>query len=148
MTTPANIPFTEADLVSHVLRMCPLQWQDQYNLHERGMTPSGVFFLCLLRLLSAYVRRRRPTHNPAIKLPTRARKATSNLVLNLQPESQRKLAPRSIATYAKSMRVHILCTNDKDGKEKSNFHAAKKGGKKLNPARHNFCAVEQEIGQA
>ncbi len=35
---PANVPFTEADLVSHVLRMCPHQWQDQYNLQEKGMT--------------------------------------------------------------------------------------------------------------
>jgi hypothetical protein len=34
--TPANVPFTKADLVSHVLQMCPHQWQDQYNLQERG----------------------------------------------------------------------------------------------------------------
>jgi hypothetical protein len=25
---PANMPFTEADLASHVLWMCPHQWQD------------------------------------------------------------------------------------------------------------------------
>jgi hypothetical protein len=37
--TPANVPFTEADLASHVLRLCPHQWQDQYNLQEKGMTP-------------------------------------------------------------------------------------------------------------
>ncbi len=36
---PANIPFTEADLASHVIWMCPHQWQDQYNLQEKGMTP-------------------------------------------------------------------------------------------------------------
>jgi hypothetical protein len=30
--TPANVPFSEADLASHVLRMCLHQWQDQYNL--------------------------------------------------------------------------------------------------------------------
>jgi hypothetical protein len=43
---PANVPFTEADLASHVLRMCPHQWQDQYNLQEKGMTPmfSSSFF--------------------------------------------------------------------------------------------------------
>ncbi len=29
---PVNVLFTEADLASHVLRMCPHQWQDQYNL--------------------------------------------------------------------------------------------------------------------
>jgi hypothetical protein len=37
--TPANVPFTEADLASHVLWMCPHRWQDQYNLQEKGMTP-------------------------------------------------------------------------------------------------------------
>jgi hypothetical protein len=29
---PVNVLFTEADLESHVLRMSPHQWQDQYNL--------------------------------------------------------------------------------------------------------------------
>ncbi len=37
--TPANVPITEADLASHVLWMCLHQWQDQYNLQEKGMTP-------------------------------------------------------------------------------------------------------------
>jgi hypothetical protein len=36
--TPANVPFTKADLASHVLQMCLYQWQDQYNLYEKGMT--------------------------------------------------------------------------------------------------------------
>ncbi len=27
-TKPKNVPFTEAELGSHVLRMCPLHWQD------------------------------------------------------------------------------------------------------------------------
>ncbi len=26
--TPANAPFSEADLASHILRVCPHQWQD------------------------------------------------------------------------------------------------------------------------
>ncbi len=30
--TPVNVLFSEADLASHVLWMCPHQWQDQYNL--------------------------------------------------------------------------------------------------------------------
>jgi hypothetical protein len=40
--TPANVPFTEADLASHVLWMCPHQLQDQYNLQEKGMTPMDM----------------------------------------------------------------------------------------------------------
>ncbi len=40
--TPANVPFSEAGLASHVLLMCPHQWQDQYNLQEKGMTPMDM----------------------------------------------------------------------------------------------------------
>jgi hypothetical protein len=36
--TLTNVLFSEADLASHVLRVCPHQWQDQYNLQEKGMT--------------------------------------------------------------------------------------------------------------
>jgi hypothetical protein len=44
-TKPKNIPFTEAELGSHVLRMCPIQWQDQYNLNKKGMTPMDMHLL-------------------------------------------------------------------------------------------------------
>jgi hypothetical protein len=37
-TKPENVPFTEAELGSHVLQMCPIQWQDQYNKNKKGMT--------------------------------------------------------------------------------------------------------------
>jgi hypothetical protein len=36
-TKPENVPFMEAELGAHVLRMCPLQWQDQYNMNKKGM---------------------------------------------------------------------------------------------------------------
>jgi hypothetical protein len=41
-TKPKNVPFTEAELGAHVLRMCPLTWQDQYNLNKKGMTPMDM----------------------------------------------------------------------------------------------------------
>jgi hypothetical protein len=41
-TKPENVLFTEAELGSHVLRMCPIQWQDQYNLNKKGMTPMDM----------------------------------------------------------------------------------------------------------
>jgi hypothetical protein len=43
--TLANVPFTVADLASHVLQMCPHQLQDQYNLQEKGMTPMDMHLL-------------------------------------------------------------------------------------------------------
>ncbi len=35
-TKPENVPFTEAELGSHVLCMCPIQWQDQYISARRA----------------------------------------------------------------------------------------------------------------
>ncbi len=34
---------------------------------------------------------------------------------------------------------------EKDGKEKSDFHAAEKGGKKYNPVNHNFAQLTKKI---
>jgi hypothetical protein len=41
-TKPKNVLFTKAELGAHVLRMCPLPWQDQYNMNEKGMTPMDI----------------------------------------------------------------------------------------------------------
>jgi hypothetical protein len=35
-TKPENVLFTQAELGAHVLRMCPLQWQVQYNMNKQG----------------------------------------------------------------------------------------------------------------
>jgi hypothetical protein len=40
--TPVNVPFSKADLTSHVFLMCLHQWQDQYSLHKKGMTPTDM----------------------------------------------------------------------------------------------------------
>jgi hypothetical protein len=37
------------------------------------------------------------------------------------------------------------CRFEKDGKEKSNFYAAKKGGKKSNPGSQNFMQLTKKI---
>jgi hypothetical protein len=47
-TKPKNVPFTEAELGAHVLRMCPIQWQDQYNMNKKGMTPMDMRLLLTL----------------------------------------------------------------------------------------------------
>jgi hypothetical protein len=41
-TKPENVPFTEAELGAHVLHMHPIQWQDQYNMIKKGMTPMDM----------------------------------------------------------------------------------------------------------
>jgi hypothetical protein len=47
-TKPKNVPFMEAELGSHVLRVCPIQWQDQYNMNKKGMTPMDMRLLLTL----------------------------------------------------------------------------------------------------
>jgi hypothetical protein len=47
-TKPENIPFTEAELGAHVLRMCPIQWQDKYNMNKKGMMPMDMHLLLTL----------------------------------------------------------------------------------------------------
>jgi hypothetical protein len=47
-TKPEHVPFTEAELGAHVLRMCPLQWQDQYKMNKKGMTPMDMRLLLML----------------------------------------------------------------------------------------------------
>ncbi len=46
-TIPMNLPFAKADLLSHILRMCPYAWQDQYNLHKKDGTPVDMCSLLL-----------------------------------------------------------------------------------------------------
>jgi hypothetical protein len=53
-TKPENFLFLEAELGAHVLRKCPLAWQDQYNLNQKGMTPLDM--RTLLTLLEAIER--------------------------------------------------------------------------------------------
>ncbi len=47
-TKPESVPFTEAELGAHVLRTCPLPWQDQYNMNEKGKTPMDMRLLLTL----------------------------------------------------------------------------------------------------
>jgi hypothetical protein len=47
-TKPKNVPFMEAELGAHVLRMCPIQWQDQYNINKKGMMPMDMRLLLTL----------------------------------------------------------------------------------------------------
>jgi hypothetical protein len=54
-TKPENFPFTKAELGrSHVLCMCTIQWQDQYNMNKKGMT---LMDMRLLLTLSEAIKR-------------------------------------------------------------------------------------------
>jgi hypothetical protein len=102
--TPANVPFTEADLASHVLRMYLHQWQDQYNLHEKGMAPVDMCLLLTCQeAIECVCTQKKPTPHPARELLRRTRQEPSGPVLTLQSRFPRKSVSRRIATCATSM---------------------------------------------
>ncbi len=82
---------------------------------------------------------------------TRARKGRNALVPIPRSGFPRKSALRGIATCARNGGAYTThnrrdcCRFEKDGKEKSNFCAAKKGEKKGNPVNQNFAQLTKKI---
>eukprot|EP00804_Cyclotella_cryptica_P018191 CCRYP_005945-RA/>CCRYP_005945-RA protein AED:0.39 eAED:0.39 QI:0/-1/0/1/-1/1/1/0/98 len=46
--------FTDAELACHILRMCPLKWQDQYHLLEKCYPEGKPLLLILERIEVAH----------------------------------------------------------------------------------------------
>ncbi len=153
-TKPENIPFTEAELGAHVLRMCPLPWQDQYNLNEQGMTPMDM--RSLLTLLEAIERICTPEKG---KQEEKAQKASFN-----GKKGEKRPGTDPTARVPKKVRFAKNCdlckkhggthtthsTNkcrkyEKDRTEKSSYRSAKKGGKKSYPSKQNFAQLTEKI---
>jgi hypothetical protein len=152
-TKPENVPFMEAELGAHVLCMCPLQWQDQYNMNEKGMTPMDM--RSLLTLLEAFKcvctyekgksesskksshkskkGKKRPGTNSMVRVPKK-----------VHSEKHCDLCKKHGGAYT-THNTHDCRRFVKDGKEKSNFRAAKKGRMKGNPINHNFGQLTKKI---
>jgi len=113
-TVPMNVSFAEADLASHVLRMCPYTWQDQYNLHEKGGAPTNMH--SLLQSLEA-IERVFGQEGSNKSNPSRDEKPShSEKKGTKQPGTESPRVPkkshvlRSIATCARSMGAHTRPT--------------------------------------
>jgi hypothetical protein len=112
-TKSKKVPFTEAELGAHVLRMCPLTWQDQYNLNKKGMTPIDMRLLLTsleaIECVCTYEKGKLDNFEKSNK-SSKARKGRNTLVPILRSGFPRKSALkclRSIANYARSMGAHI-----------------------------------------
>ncbi len=106
-----NVLFTEAELGSHVLCMCPIQWQDQYNMNKTGMMPidmrSLLTLLEAIKCICTYENGKSESYKKSKSLPTRARKGRSTLIPILRPGFPRKSVLRRTATCARSMGAQI-----------------------------------------
>jgi hypothetical protein len=153
-TKPENIPFPEAELGAHVLRMCPLAWKDQYNLNQKGMMPLDMCML--LTLLEAI--ERVCTHEKG-KPDEKSKKSSFNGKKGKKwPGTDPTVHVPKKVRFEKNWNLckkhggahttHTTCEcrkYEKDGTEKSSFRAAKKSRKKNYPVNQNFAQLTEKI---
>jgi hypothetical protein len=150
---PANVPFSKADLASHVLRMCPHQWQDQYNLQEKGMTPMDMHFLQASLETIKRVCTPEKSHAPSGKKASHKNKAgakrpstgaTKQATKKVYFEKSCKLCKKHGGAHT-THATKDCCKYKKDRMAKANFRTAKKAGKKSNPAKQLFTQLSKKL---
>jgi len=154
-TVPMNVSFTEADLASHILRMCPYTWQDQYNLHEKGGAPTDI--RSLLQSLEA-IERICGQEGSSKSNPSRDEKASNSEKKGTKrPGTESPRVPKKLRTkkhcdlckkHGGAHTTHNTCRCccfEKDGTEKADFRAAKKGGKKPSPTKQSFAQLSEQL---
>jgi hypothetical protein len=132
-TKPENDPFTEAELGVHVLRMCPLPWQDQYNMIKKGMMSMDM--CSLLTLLEAIERicthkKGKPDQEKSKKSSHKSKKrkkcpGTSPTVWvpkKVRFEKHCNLCKKHRGAHT-THNTGECCKYEKDGTEKSSFRA-------------------------
>jgi hypothetical protein len=148
-----NVPFKEAELGSHVLRMCPIQWQDQYNMNKKGMTPMDMRSLLIsLEAIECICTYERGTPESSKKSSNKGKigkkcpgtNSTARVPKKVCFEKNCDLCKKHGGAYT-THNTCDCCRFEKDQKEKSNFHATKKGGKKSNPVNQNFAQLTKKI---
>jgi hypothetical protein len=154
-TKPENVPFMEAELGAHVLRMCPLPWQDQYNMNKKGMTPMDMHLL--LTLLEAIEcvcthKKGKPDHKKSKKSSFKSKKGKKRPGTSPTVRVPKKVCFEKHCNLCKkhggahtTQNTGECCKHEKDGTEKSSFCAAKKGGKRSYPANQNFTQLTKKI---
>jgi hypothetical protein len=152
-TKPKNIPFVEGELGSHVLHMCSIQWQDQYNMNKKGMMLMDIHsLLTLLEVIKRVCTYKKGKPEFSEKSSNKGKKgkkcpgtnSTARVPKKVCFEKKCDLCKKHGGAY--TMHNTYDCRRfEKDGKEKSNFRAAKKGGKKGNPVNQNFAQLTKKI---
>ncbi len=150
---PANVSFTEADLASHVLRMCLHQWQDQYNLQEKGTTPMDMHSLQAsleaIERVCTHKKAHAPSGEKASHKNEAGAKQPSNGATRQVPKKVRfEKSCKLCKKYGGAHTTHATkdCRKyEKDWTAKANFRAVKKAGKKPNPAKQSFAQLSKKL---
>jgi hypothetical protein len=158
-TKPKNVPFTEAELGAHVLHMCPLMWQDQYNSNKKVMT---LMDMCLLLMsleaiegICTYEKGKSDNFDKSDKSSNKGEKGEKRPGTNSMVRVPKKVCFEKFEKHCELCKKHggahtTHNTRDcrrykKDGTEKSSYHAAKKGGRKNYPVNQNFAQLTEKI---
>ncbi len=148
-TKHGNVSFTEAELGSHLLHMCPIHWQeDQYNMNKKGMTPMDMHLL--LTSLEAIERictyekakpesSKKDSHKDKKEKKHPGTKSMARVPKKVCFEKHCNLCKKHGGTYTMH-NTHDCCRFEKDGKEKSKFLATEKGVRKQIPLTRTFCS--------
>jgi hypothetical protein len=155
-TKPENFPFTEAELGAHVLRMCPLLWQDQYNMNKKGMTPMDMCLVLTsleaIECICTHEKGKPDNNEKSDKSSYKGEKgkkhpstiSTVRVPKKVQFEKHRNLCKKHGGAHT-THTTHECCKYEKDRAEKSSFCAVKQGGKKNYPVNQNFMQLTKEI---
>ncbi len=146
---PIKVPLTEADLASHVLRMCPLTRQNHFNLHEKGMTPVDMCLLlmsletieCVCSQEKSYAESNKKTSNKSKKGNKRpGMESMARVPKKVCFKKHCNLCKRHGSAY--TMHNTKACHNyEKDRLDSADFCTAKKCGKKPNPTKNLFAQL-------
>jgi hypothetical protein len=128
-TIPMNVAFSEADLASHILRMCPHTWQDQFNLHEKGLNPMDMHSLLqCLEAIEHICTQERSNAQSTKKASAKNEKgnkrprteSTYKIPKKAHSEKHRDLCKKHSDTHTMH-NTQDCCRYEKNRNEKSNF---------------------------
>jgi hypothetical protein len=148
----------EAELGAHVLRMCPLPWQDQYNLNKKGMTPMDLRSLLTsleaIERVCTHEKGKPDNHEKSEKSSYKGKKGkkrpgtdpTVCVPKKVQFEKHCDLCKKHGGAHT-THTTRECRKYEKDGTEKSSFPTAKKGGKKNYPVNQNFGQLTNKIAK-
>ncbi len=150
---PANVLFTEADLASHILWMYPHQWQDQYNLQEKGMTPMDMHTLQASLKAIERVCTPEKAHVPSSEKASHKNKAgakrpSTGAMMQVPKKIHFEKSCELCKKHGGAHTTHASkdCRKyEKDGTLKADFRAAKKAGKKPNPLKQSFAQLSKKL---
>jgi hypothetical protein len=129
-----NVLFTKADLASHVLWMCPLMWQDHFNLHEKSMTTEDMHLLLMsLKAIECLYVQEKSSAQSREKPSNKGKKENKRPGPELMARVPKKACnEKHCDLWKKHGGVHTMhntrdcCKYKKDRFEKADFCTAKK----------------------